>query len=182
VPVKDLFDRSVTPVIDIGEDYAPGRDAADARCARDFPAIDALDCHLRAPWIRTGWGDLLNASGAQRIRHVEIVADASDPARPGQRASQIVTYVEIVLAARDPGRLGQFTQAAFQHCAGGTPQLVHGVSAVVGAVPPEYGAAMAATVAFLTPDRVAWVVLDGQRPWTNAERDRALRAVAAHLS
>jgi hypothetical protein len=35
-------------------------------------------------------------------------------------------------------------------------------------------------VAFLTPKRVAWVILDG-RPWTPAERTHALSAIAAHL-
>ena len=111
------------------------------------------------------------------------VTDEGDPARPGHSASQIVTFVEIELSANDPKRVGQFAEAAFQHCANGTVQRVHGVSAVVGSVPAEYGArGQAAAVAFLTPDRVAWVILDGQRPWTNAERDRALGAVAAHLS
>jgi hypothetical protein len=79
--------------------------------------------------------------------------------------------------------MGQFAQAAFEHCAGGTEQLVHGVPAVVGFVPSEAAASgVAAAVAFLTPERIDWVVLDGQRPWTSAERDRALAAVAAHLS
>jgi hypothetical protein len=182
LPVQDLFERGVPRAIDINEELVPGRDAGDARCAAKFPAMEDLDCGLRAPWARTGWGDLLIALGAHRVRHVEIITEESDRARPGS-ASWVVTYVEIAVPANDPKRLGQYVQAAFEHCAAGTVQLVHGVPAVVGFVPSESAASgVAAAVAFLTPERIAWVVLDGQRPWTNAERDRALASVAAHLS
>jgi hypothetical protein len=182
LPVKDLFERGVTRAIDINEELVPGRDAGDARCAGRFPASEDLDCGLRGPWARTGWGDTLIALGAPRVRHVKIVTEESDRARPDS-ASRVMTYAEIELPAHDPKQMGQFAQAAFEHCAGGTSQLVHGVPAVVGFVPSEAAASgVAAAVAFLTPERIDWVVLDGQRPWTSAERDRALAAVAAHLS
>ncbi|MGW5240045.1 hypothetical protein ACWEOW_14025 [Monashia sp. NPDC004114] len=182
MPVKDLLERGVTRTIDINEELVPGRDAGDARCAGRLPAFEDLDCGLRGPWAHTGWGDPLIVSGAQRVRHVRIVTEESGRARPDS-ASRVMTYAEIELPAHDPKRMGQFAQAAFEHCAGGTVQLVHGVRAVVGFVPSESApSGVAAAVAFLTPERVDWVVLDGQRPWTNAERDRALAAVAAHLT
>jgi hypothetical protein len=180
--VKDLFDRGVKRAIQINEELVPGRDAGDGRCAGRFPAFEDVDCGLRGPWARTGWGDLLIVSGARRVRHVEIATEESDPARPDS-ASRVMTYAEIELPAHDPKQMGQFAQAAFEHCAGGTDQLVHGVRAVVGFVPSESEpSGVAAAVAFLTPERVDWVVLDGQRPWSDAERQRALAAVAAHLS
>jgi hypothetical protein len=56
-----------------------------------------------------------------------------------------------------------------------------GLSAVTGVVPSmRSGVHDADAVAFLTPKRVAWVILDG-RPWTPAERTHALSAIAAHL-
>ncbi|HET7799465.1 MAG TPA: hypothetical protein VFL38_03530 [Humibacillus xanthopallidus] len=182
LPVKDLFERGVKRAIHINEELVPGRDAGDGRCAGRFPAFEDVDCGLRGPWARTGWGDLLVVSGARRVRHVELVTEESDPTRPDS-ASRIMTYAEIELPPHDAKQTGQFAQAAFEHCTGGTDQLVHGVPAVVGFVPSESEpSGVAAAVAFLTPERVDWVVLDGQRPWTNAERHRALAAVAAHLS
>lgn len=181
LPVKDLFERGAKRAIHINEELVPGRDAGDGRCAGRLPAFEDVDCGRHGPWGRTGWGDLLIASGARKVRHVEIVTEEGGgvPAS-GTRA---MTYAEIELPAHDPKQTGQFAQAAFEHCAGGTDQLVHGVPAVVGFVPSQSEpSGVAAAVAFLTPERVDWVVLDGQRPWTSAERDRALAAVAAHLS
>ncbi|GAA3709502.1 hypothetical protein GCM10022399_27860 [Terrabacter ginsenosidimutans] len=58
---------------------------------------------------------------------------------------------------------------------------MQGLSAVTGVVPSmRSGVHDADAVAFLTPKRVAWVILDG-RPWTPAERTHALSAIAAHL-
>lgn len=182
LPVKDLLERGVKHAIHINEELVPGRDAGDGRCAGRFPAFEDVDCGLRGPWARTGWGDLLIVSGARRVRHVEIVTEESDRARPDS-GSRVMTYAEIELPPNDPKHTGQFAQAAFEHCTGGTDQLVHGVPAVVGFVPSESEpSGVAAAVAFLTPERVDWVVLDGQRPWTDAERQRVLAAVATHLS
>ena len=72
-------------------------------------------------------------------------------------------------------------QRAFRRCADGAVAQVQGLSAVTGVLPSMSGGVHEAeAVAFLTPTRVAWVILDGRR-WTAAERKRALGAIAAHL-
>ena len=93
-----------------------------------------------------------------------------------------MTYVEVDLLPDDPGGASAFLERAFRTCADEVPVKVGAVTVLVGLVLSDDGARTATTAAaFLTPGRVAWVVLDG-RAWTTAERDHALDTIVAHLS
>ncbi|WP_374968003.1 hypothetical protein [Terrabacter sp. BE26] len=178
----DLLGPTMRPGSVVETFFGPGRDVGDPRCVKAMPAVGDLDCHQRAPWVRGDWLGLAIPSGAARVRTLEIVANDREPVRTSNPISQVLTYVEVDLAPHDPQRLGQFVREAFRHCAGGMLQNLHGVSAIVGSAPAEYRQGQATAVAFLRRDRLAWVVLNGQREWTNAERDKVLTTLAEHLA
>jgi hypothetical protein len=178
----DLFGTSVMHEL-VNDEFVPGPEAGDdVRCRINLPDGDGTWCGQPVPWVSLDWKDMVNAFGAERIRRVSLSTDEGSTAA-GQTVGRRVSYVEIELAGEDRKGLASFIQAAFHTCADGNPTKVYGVPAVVGTVSSSHNANLAGeadAVAFLTPKRVAWAILDG-RPWTAPERERALKAIASHL-
>lgn len=179
LPFSGVFGSGVAWGIDLNEEFRPGLDAGGSRCSVSLPNPADIWCGQAVPWATLDMEDLVSASGARRVRRVGVTADEGRGKEAGSRLSRSLAYVEFELPAQDPKQMGRYLQEAFLNCASGTRQVVGGVSAVVGSVPGPGGESPA--VAFLSSTRVAWVVLSG-RTWTRNERDRALKAVAAHLS
>ncbi|GAA2020292.1 hypothetical protein GCM10009740_05830 [Terrabacter terrae] len=181
LPFKNLFGERVAHGVDVNDEFAPGADATDVgRCGAVLPGGDEVWCGQPAPWASLGYDKFTIASGATRVRRVGVSTDEGRSSSGGQ-VSRSLSYVELELGGADPKGVADFLQRAFRRCAEGTPAHVHGLPAITGNVPSMSGGVHEAeAVAFLTPKRVAWVILDGRR-WTAAERNQALGAIAAHL-
>ncbi|MEW1953341.1 hypothetical protein [Terrabacter sp. NPDC080008] len=181
LPFTGLFEGRVARGIDANDEFVLGVDAADfGRCGAVLPGGDDVWCGQPPPWASMGMDRFTIASGATRLRRVAITTDEGRSSS-GRHVSRSLSYVELELGGTDPKGLADFMQRAFRRCADGTVTREQGLSAVIGVLPSMSGGVDEAdAVAFLTPTRVAWVVLDG-RPWTPAERNQALGAIAAHL-
>ena len=181
LPFTDLFAGRVAHGVDVNDEFALGPDATDTgRCGAVLPGGDDVWCGQPAPWASLDWDKFTIASGATRLRRVAVSTDEGRSSSGGQ-VSRSLSYVELELGGADRTGVADFLQRAFRRCADGTVAQVQGVSAVTGVLPSMSGGVHEAeAVAFLTPSRVAWVILDGRR-WTAAERKQALGAIAARL-
>lgn len=180
LPFTELFAGRVARGIDVNDEFVPGPDAIDAGyCGAVLPGGDDVWCGQPPPWASMGMDQFTIASGATRVRRVGITTDEGRSS-PGRQVSRSLTYVELEIGGTDPKGLADFMQRAFRRCADGTVTHVQGLNAVTGVIPSISGGVHEAdAVAFLTSQRVAWVILDGT--WTPAERKQALGAIAAHL-
>lgn len=179
-PLTDLFAGEVALGVEANDEFTPGPDATNTdRCDARLPGQGALWCAQPAPWASMGLDTFTVACGVGPVRHVGINTDVAHPR--GSQASRAVSYVEVELVHTDAKGVAAFVTQAFQECADGSAAQMEGLSSVIGAVLSGAGGTHDAdTVAFLTPERVAWVILDG-RPWTPVERAQALGAIARHL-
>lgn len=183
LPFGDLFGKGVSRGIDLNDEFTPGPDSRDdPRCSRgSLPGGDAVWCGQPPPWLSADWMGMVDALGADRIRRAFLSAD-DGASVDGQMPGRTVAYVEIELRRGDPRGTLAFLESAFTSCADAAPGTVSGLKVMAGSVPSAHGTqGEASAVAFLTPERAAWVVLDGGE-WTKTERERALRAIAAHLA
>lgn len=183
LPFGDLFGKGVARGVDLNDEFTPGPDSRDdPRCSRgSLPDGDAVWCGQPAPWLSADWMGMVDAFGADRIRRISLSTDEGTAAS-GRVLGRTLSYVEIAVRQGDPRGTSAFLEAAFTSCADAAPGTVGGVKVMAGSVPSTQGPqGEAPSVAFLTPDRAAWVILDG-REWTKAERERALAAIAAHLA
>lgn len=182
LPFADLFGPGVRRGIDLNDEYQPGAGAGtDGRCQQEMPDGDGTWCGQPVPWMSVDWPDRVGVLGARQIRRIGLSTDEG-VLGDGRSHSRTVAYVEVDFWADDSKGVSEFLTEAFRTCAGGVASRVHGLPAVVGHVPSGTNRSGDVTsVAFLGQTRVAWVVLDG-RAWTKAEEDRALTALARHLS
>src|SRR4051812_28490523 len=184
IPRTDVFVAFVAGGGELPDETRLGPDGADPdRCPGELP--EEAWCGQGAPWAGLGWNDFLTASGATRGVRSEVLsvpAGSSEDAGSGSRENQSFSYREYDLRAGDPKGLSLYLRAAFDRCSEARPTTIHGLEAMVGAVPSEQGARHEAEcVLFLTPSRVAWVLLDG-RAWTPEERAHALKVTSSRLA
>lgn len=183
VPLTDMFLGFSSGGGALPDETRLGPDGADVtRCPGELP--EQPWCGEGVPWSGLGWNAFLTASGATRVLRSEalsIPVGVVGGAGPDDPRTQWVSYREYDVAPGDPKGLAGYLRAAFARCAHATPVTVHGLTAMMGRVPSEWGAGREVDVVlFLTPERAAWVQLDGRR-WTPAERAHALKVISSHL-
>lgn len=192
-PVDGVFLNGTVRDVSVNEEFVRGPDGDDAdRCGNVLPLGTEAWCGQPAPWASMDIKDLVIAAGADRVRRIEVTSESggdtagktpSGTATIGAErypAVQWASYVEFELSAGDERGFGTFVRDAFTQCADAKPATLGGVPAVVGTTIGRDPSGDSPIVAFLTPTRVAWLVLDG-RPWTAAERAHAYKVIAAHL-